>query len=192
MKTYLGIDNGGTVTKAALYSVSGEELGVESVFARVLTPHPGWSERNMDEMKAGNYSVIKKLLDKTGISGDSVAGIACCGHGKGLYLWGKDGKPVRNGIISTDNRAWEYPERWSSDGTSEKVFNKTFQSILSCHPVSLLSWLRDNEPSIIEKTEWIFQCKDFVRFCLTGEARAEITDYSGSNLLNLETRQYEF
>ena len=30
-----------------------------------------------------------------------------------------------------------------------------------------------------------------MRFRLTGEARAEITDYSGANLVNLHTRQYD-
>jgi L-xylulokinase len=191
MKTYLGIDNGGTFTKAALYTETGDELGVEAVFTQVLTPKPGWAERDMDEMRLSNYEVIRRLLEKTGISGSDVAGIACCGHGKGLYLWGSEDRPVRNGIISTDNRAWEYPERWIADGTADKVFKRTYQSILACQPVSLLAWLKEHEPDVTDRTRWIFQCKDFVRFCLTGEARAEMTDYSGSNLLNLSTRNYD-
>ena len=34
-------------------------------------------------------------------------------------------------------------------------------------------------------------CKDYVRFRLTGEAWAEMTDYSGTSLMNLHTRQYD-
>ncbi len=37
----------------------------------------------------------------------------------------------------------------------------------------------------------MFACKDYVRFRLTGEAYAERTDYSGCNLVNLHTGEYD-
>lgn len=120
-----------------------------------------------------------------------VACVGICGHGKGLYLWGKDGRPARRGIISSDNRAWEYPVRWKQDGTEEAVFARSCQHIMACQPVALLAWIRDHEPGVLENVQWVFACKDYVRFRLTGEAKAELTDYSGANLLNLYTRQYD-
>ena len=191
MKYYLGIDNGGTMTKAALYTAKGEELGVAAVETAMMTPRPGFTERDMEEMWRANCQVIRDVLAKTEIDPSKIAAIACCGHGKGLYLWGSDGKPVRPGIISTDNRAWEYPQKWKKDGTAEKVFARSYQSIMACQPVSLLAWLKDHEPGCIEKTQWVFECKDYVRFRLTGEAYAEMTDYSGSNLINLKTKAYD-
>lgn len=191
LKYYLGLDNGGTVTKAALYTATGEEIGVASVQTQVFTPSPGIAERDMEEMWKANCTVIQNLLKKTGISAQEISGVACSGHGKGLYLWGKDKKPVRNGIVSADNRAWEYPLQWEKDGTAKKVFEISCQHIMACQPVSLLAWLRDREPECIEKIQWIFSCKDYVRFRLTGEAFAELTDYSGDNFLNLRTGQYD-
>lgn len=191
MKYYLGIDNGGTVTKAALYTKDGRELAVESRKTAVVSRAPGFAERDMDDMRETNFEVLRALLLRTGIPGRDVAGIACCGHGKGLYLWGRDGRPVRPGILSSDNRAWEYPQRWNRDGTARKVFAKTYQRILACQPVSLLAWLRDHESERLAEIRWIFECKDYVRFCLTGEAFAELTDYSGANLVNLESRDYD-
>lgn len=191
MKYYLGIDNGGTVTKAALYTRDGREVAVESRRTEVISRAPGYAERDMEDMRRTNFEALRALLDRSGVSGRDVVGVACCGHGKGLYLWGRDDKPVRFGILSSDNRAWEYPERWNRDGTAEKVFGKTYQRILACQPVSLLAWMRDHEPEKLAEIRWIFECKDYVRFCLTGEAYAEITDYSGANLVNLETRDYD-
>ena len=57
--------------------------------------------------------------------------------------------------------------------------------------MSLLAWLRDNEPESYHNIQWVFECKDYVRFRLTGEAKAEITDCSGANLMNLYTRAYD-
>ncbi len=191
MKYFLGLDNGGTTTKAALYDIRGNELAISSMDTAAFKPKPGYVERDMEEMWRANCSVIRDVIRLSGVSPDDIAGVAICGHGKGLYLWGKDGRPVCNGIISTDNRAYAYPEKWRADGTEEKVFSLSCQHIMSCQPVSLLAWLQDNEPDLIDKIQWIFECKDYVRFRLTGEAKAEITDYSGANLLNLHTRSYD-
>lgn len=87
---------------------------------------------------------------------------------------GYDGKPSYNGIMSTDTRAWEQVEKWYADGTNKKVYEKTFQEILAVQPVSLLAWFRDNKPEILEKTKYIFAVKDYIRFCLTGEAYSRI------------------
>ena len=191
MKCFLGLDNGGTTTKAALYDVRGREIGVASRDTRMLTPRPGFIERDMEEMWEANCGVIRDVFEKTGVDPADVAGVAVCGHGKGLYLWGKDGKPARNGIISTDNRAYAYPLKWRADGTEARAFEMSCQHVMACQPVALLAWLRDNEPEVMDRIQWVFECKDYVRFRLTGEARAELTDCSGAHLINLHTRQYD-
>ena len=191
MRYYIGLDNGGTTTKAAIFDSRGKQLGSCSMETAMLTPKPEFIERDMEEMWDANCSVVKGVLEKTGISPDDVAGIGVCGHGKGLYLWGKDGKPVRNGIISTDNRAYRYVDQWRADGTEEKVFALSCQHIMNCQPVALLAWLKDHEPDSYANIRYVFECKDYVRFRLTGEARGEITDYSGANLMNLHTRSYD-
>jgi len=191
MKYYMGLDNGGTTTKAALYTAEGKEVGVVSADTETESLKPDYAERDMEAMWQANCHVIRSLLQKTGVSGTDIRSVAICGHGKGLYLWGKDGKPARKGIGSTDNRAWEYPLKWERDGTAEKVFSLSCQHIMPCQPVSLLAWLKDHEPQTLENIQWIFSCKDYVRFRLTGEAYGEYSDYSGSNLVNLHTRAYD-
>ncbi len=191
MRCYLGLDNGGTNTKAALFTPDGTQIAAESVSTAALTPAPGFVERDMDDMWASNCAVIRRLLENSGVASADVAAVGLCGHGKGLYLWGKDGRPVRRGILSSDNRAWRYPVDWRADGTEDAAFRLSCQHILACQPVSLLAWLRDNEPEALERTKWVFECKDYVRFRLTGQARAEITDYSGTGLMNLHTRNFD-
>lgn len=191
MRYYLGLDNGGTTTKAALFTVDGKEVHVSSVSTAMITPKPGFVERDMEEMWQANCIVVQAVLKETGINPADVAGVGICGHGKGLYLWGQDGKPVRNGIISTDNRAYAYPVQWQKNGVEERVFERSCQHIMACQPAALLAWLRDHEPESYQNIQWVFECKDYVRFRLTGEARAEMTDYSGANLLNLHTQDYD-
>ena len=191
MRYYLGLDNGGTTTKAALFNRNGTECAVCRVDTAALKPRPGFMERDMEQMWQDNCAVIRGVMQKAGIRPEQIAGVGVCGHGKGLYLWGEDGKPAGNGILSTDNRAYDYPLRWQQDGTEEQAFALSCQHILSCQSVSLLAWLRDHEKRTWENIRWVFSCKDYVRFRLTGRAQAELTDCSGNGLLNLHTRSYD-
>jgi len=181
---FLGIDNGGTVAKAALFDETGAEIAIASETVPFSAPKPGFAERDMLELWQANCRIIREVLQKSRIPSKLIAGVACTGHGKGLYLWGKDDKPAYNGIVSTDSRAWEYPLKWRKEGIAARVFAKTYQTILACQPTALLAWFKDHNPQVLTNVRWIFEAKDFVRFILTGQPRAEITDYSGSGLMN--------
>jgi len=171
--------------KTVIFDSTGKEIASASSKLNMITPQAGFTERDMNELWSVNAGVIKECIVKAGINPGEIKGVACTGHGKGLYLWGKDDKPCYNGIVSTDSRAWMYSEKWNSNGTADKVFQKTFQKILACQPVSLLCWLKDNKPEVLTNVKWIFEVKDFIRFKLTGIAYAEVTDYSGSSLMNI-------
>jgi len=187
----MGVDNGGTSSKAVLFDLQGREVASAKRSAPMDTPKVGFTERDMELLWQMNCEVIRETIERANVPPGDIAGVSFTGHGKGLYLWGKDEKPVRPGIISTDSRAYAYVERWNRDGTAERAFPLTCQSVLACQPVSLLKWLMDHEPETIEQTKWIFGVKDYVRYRLTGEAHGEITDLSGSSLVNLHTAGYD-
>lgn len=192
MRYLVGIDNGGTFSKAAVFDEDGRQISVASVPTVTITPKSGYTERDMTELWQVNAKAVRSAVETSGIDPKSIAGVSLSGHGKGLYLVGKDGRPAYNGIISTDARAWEYVERWEKDGTKEKVYQKTFQDILACQPVSILAWLKDHAPQALENTQYIFAVKDYIRYMLTKEAYAEYTDFSGANLVNLTTHAYDW
>ncbi|MEG0773698.1 FGGY-family carbohydrate kinase [Clostridium sp.] len=190
-KYLVGLDNGGTYIKSVIFDVEGNTIASAYEQVELITPGEGRTERDMDALWEANCGVLKQSIEKAGIKPKEILGISLSGHGKGLYLWGKDNKPAYNGIVSTDTRAYMYPEKWNSDGTAEKVFEKTCQKILACQPVSLVSWLKDNNPEVIENTKWIFGVKDYIRFRLTAQANAEITDISGSSFVNIIEAKYD-
>ena len=190
-KYAIGLDNGGTVIKAALFDMEGRELAVASAQTPVLTPKPGYTERDMEYLWQRNCQCVKEVVEKSGIDPAQVIGIAVCGHGKGLYPWGKDGRPAWNGIVSTDGRAWEYPKKWKEDGTHKKIYEKTCQDIMACQQVSLLAWFKDHHRDVYDNIQWVFSVKDYIRFRLTGEAYCEATDISGSGLMDVKNARFD-
>ena len=187
----LGIDIGSTVSKSAIYDVYGDEISVSARKTDLLTPQPGYSERDMESIWLATLESVKDVLSQSKIPADEIKAVGCAGHGNGLYLIDRNGKPVRNAIMSTDLRARDYIKKWQAEKIDTEVRNKTMQRIWSAQPNALLAWLIDNEPDTIKNTAWILMCKDYIRFRLTGEVYGELTDMSGTSLLNLRTRTYD-
>jgi L-xylulokinase len=187
----LGIDNGGTVTKAALYDTAGAEIAVASIKTRMLFPSPGHTEKDMEELWAVNTRVVSDVIAKAGVDAGNIAGVAVTGHGNGLYLVDAQGKPVRAGINSADSRASAIVEKWYADGTAARALPLTCQSIWPAQPVALLAWLSEHEPDVLARARWVFMCKDYIRYRLTGEAWAEATDFSGTSLVNVRDLRYD-
>lgn len=192
MKQYvIGLDNGGTMSKAAVYDLKGNEIAVSSVKTPMYQPQPGFTERDCEEMWEANCKSIRDVLAKSGISPDDVLGIAATGHGNGLYLCDADGKQTYNGIISTDSRGKEAAVEWNENGLHAATLDRTMQSVWEGQPTTILKWFQKYRPDVLEKTRWVFMCKDYIRFRLTGEAYGEITDMSGCSLMNVRDVCYD-
>ena len=82
----MGIDNGGTFSKAALFDETGKQISVASVPTVTITPKSGYTERDMDELWRVNAEAVKTAIEKSGIDPGQIAGVSFSGHGKGLYL----------------------------------------------------------------------------------------------------------
>ncbi len=190
-KYLLGVDGGSTMVKAALFDTQGTEVAVHSREVAHIYEHPGWTENDMQALWESVGAVIRETISESGIDPAEIVCVTCTGHGNGLYLIDAEGRPVRNGIISSDARAREYIETWDRENILEKLLPKTMQGIWPGQPNALLRWLMDHEPEVIEKTRWMFMCKDYLRFMLTGKPLMERTDMSGTSLINVGTGEYD-
>ena len=190
MACFLGIDNGGTMSKAAIYDETGRELAVCSRKVEVLHPERGFNEVDMDALWSANVQAIRTVLEKSKIDPKTIRSIAVTGHGNGMYLVDSDGRSLL-GIRSTDMRGREYVERWTEARTLDKIRCKTMQATWPAQPNALLRWLRDYQPDLASRVRWMFMIKDFVRFRLTGIAQLEMTDASATSLVNNLTGEYD-
>lgn len=186
----LGIDNGGTVAKAALIGLDGRELAIASARTEMTSPRPGWSELDADRLWQTTAETVRRLIDQNAVDPQAIAAVACTGHGNGLYLIDQHGNPVRPAIFSADMRAQSYVDRWNDAGIDRIVRPRTMQALWAGQPNALLAWLQDHELDTLQRARWALMCKDFIRYRLTGEARGEMTDMSGTSLMDVRQSQY--
>ena len=186
----LGIDNGSTVSKAALFDLKGKEIAVASCKAETEYPHPGWTERGMEMLWQSTASAIRAVLTKSGIRPEEIAGIGNTGHGNGIYLLDKQGQPLRNGIQSMDSRAADVMTGWNQRSLHEQVFPFTIQSFWPAQPNALLAWFKKHEPQNYERLGAILMVKDYVKYRLTGEITGDYTDMSATSLMDVRNQCY--
>jgi L-xylulokinase len=189
-KYLLGIDNGSTVSKAALFDFHGQEIAVASCRAETEYPHPGWTERDMEMLWQSTASAIREVLAKSGVKAEEIAGIGNTGHGNGVYLLDKGGCPLRNGIQSMDSRAAGVVNDWKERNLHAQVFPFTIQSFWPAQPNALLVWLKQNEPHNYERIGAILMVKDYIKYRLTGEITGDYTDVSACSIMDVRKGCY--
>ncbi|GAB3481747.1 FGGY-family carbohydrate kinase [Marinomonas epiphytica] len=191
MNYFIGLDSGGTFMKAALIDSFGRQLAIAKVSAQIINGQQGWVERELDALWQDAKSAIAKLLEKVAIAPSDIKGISISAQGKGAYLLDKDGNDLRNGILSSDSRSIEQVKQWQAQGIPEKIYPLTLQTLWTGHPVSIVRWLKDNEPDNYQRIGAILMSHDYLRYRLTGDISAELTNISESNFFNAHTGQYD-
>ena len=74
MKYLIGIDSGGTLTKAGLYDADGKEVMVAQEKFDVKFPREGMNERDFHQFRQANINVIKNVITESGIDAGDIAG----------------------------------------------------------------------------------------------------------------------
>ncbi len=191
MKKYLlGVDNGGTYIKAAIYDKKGKRLGIARQYNEVLKPKPGRTEYDQEKLWEINCNCIKNVITETGVDPNEIACIGIAGQGCGFYAVDRFGKSIRNAITSADARAEEIVEQWKKDGTDKKAYSKIYRHSSPVHLNALLAWLKKYEPENYAKIGYLFSMKDFLAFRFTGNAIAGQGCQSVSGLMDLSKGEF--
>jgi L-xylulokinase len=191
MKYWLGLDCGGTFIKAGLYDVEGKELGIARRNLAIVAPQPGWAERDMPVLWQTAASVIREVLEHNGIAAAAIQGLGISAQGKGVFLLDKQGQPLGNAMLSSDQRALAQVMAWQQADMPQALYPQTRQTLWTGHPVSLLRWIKQHQPERYAQIGSVLMAHDYLRYCLTGELACEETNISESNLYQMERGCYD-
>lgn len=191
MNYYLGIDCGGTFIKAALFDENGKMHACELENVTVISEQSGYAERDMGELWQVCAEVIRRTLKSSKIRPHFIRSVGISAQGKGAFLLDKYRRPLGRAILSSDQRALDIVKRWQAEGLDKKVYPLSRQNLWTGHPVSVLRWIKENDPVRYERIGCLLMSHDYLRFRLTGELYCEESNISESNLYNITTGQYD-
>ena len=191
MNVYLGIDIGTSGTKTLAIKEDGTILASATVEYPLFSPHPGWSEQDPLDWWNASAESVRTVIKTAKISPADVKGIGLSGQMHGSVFLDKDGKVIRPALLWNDQRtAAECDEIESRAGGREALIGMVANPALTGFTAPKILWLRNNEPENYERVTQILLPKDYVRFRLTGEFATEVSDASGTLLLDIKKRQW--
>jgi xylulokinase len=191
MAYLLGIDVSTTGSKALVIGEHGSVIASLTTEYPLSTPRPLWSEQNPADWWQGTCASIQAALKKAGLTGDDVSAVGLTGQMHGLVLLDKNGEVLRPAILWNDQRTGEQcAEITEKVGGLDSLLALTGNAVLPGFTAPKALWVRENEPQVYERTAQMLLPKDYIRYRLTGEYATEVSDASGTSLLDVKNRRW--
>lgn len=191
MAIFLGIDVGTSATKALLCDHKGTVLATASAEHPIYTPRPGWSEQDPRDWWTSSLSALKDVCRKAKVKPERIDAIGLSGQMHGSVFVDKAGKSLRRALLWNDQRtAKQCQEIEERAGGRKALIGLVNNVALTGFTAPKILWVREHDPKTYEKTFKVLLPKDYIRLRLTGEFASEVSDASGTLLLDVKKRAW--
>jgi xylulokinase len=187
----LGIDIGTSGTKTLAIDASGAILASASAEYPCSHPRPGWSEQDPEIWWHATIETVRKVLDSGRFAASDVAGIGLSGQMHGSVFLDAAGKVIRPALLWNDQRtAAECAEIEARAGGREALVRMVANPALTGFTAPKLLWVRKHEPAAWDRVSQVLLPKDYIRYRLSGTYASEVSDASGTLLLDVASRRW--
>ncbi|HEX4054622.1 MAG TPA: xylulokinase [Tepidisphaeraceae bacterium] len=191
MAYLLGIDIGTSGTKTLICDEKGKVLATAMFEHPIFSPKPGWSEQNPLDWWKAVVIATKNVRKRAGVKPAEIKGIGLSGQMHGSVFLADGPKPLRPALLWNDQRTAEQCAQIESRaGGRAALIELVANPALTGFTAPKILWVRHHEPKIYQKTKHILLPKDYVRYRLTGDYATEVSDASGTLLLDVVNRRW--
>lgn len=190
MKYLLGVDLGTSGTKTVLFDEHGKSIASQTIEYPLYQPKNGWAEQDPLDWYHAAINSIKGVLQESGVNPQDVVSLAIAGQMHGLVMLDSKGKVLRKSILWCDGRTSKQCDDITNLVGKNRLIEINANPALTGFTAPKILWVRENEKEIYDKCATILLPKDYVRYMLTGVKAMEISDASGTNLLDIKNRQW--
>ncbi|MFA5256715.1 MAG: xylulokinase [Opitutales bacterium] len=187
---FLGLDVGTSSTKVLLIDATGKVLASSAPEYAFRTPRPLWAEADPEDWWKATLEGIRNVLAATGKSGSDIAGIGLSGQMHGLVMLDAQGRVLRPCIMWNDQRTASQCAELTAKAGLDKVLAITGNPILPGFTAGKILWVRQNEPEVYARCAKVLLPKDYIRYRLSGVYASEVSDASGTSLLDVPQRKW--
>ena len=191
MTAFLGIDIGTSGTKTLVMREDGTILASATAEYPLANPRPGWSEQEPAEWWAATVRTVRRVMKTSRLRAGTVRGIGLSGQMHGSVFLDKSGGIIRPALLWNDQRtAAECEEIEGRAGGRRQLIRMVANPALTGFTAPKILWLRNHEQRNFDRTAQVLLPKDYIRFRLIGEFATEVSDASGTLLLDVARRRW--
>jgi xylulokinase len=182
----VGIDVGTTGVKGLAIDEHGSVLARAQASYPLSTPRPGWAEQDPKLWWEATSSVVAELRRSAG----GPAAIGLSGQMHGLVALDRRDRVLRPAILWNDQRTARECAEIEGILGFERLIALTGNRALPGFTAPKLLWLRRHEPDTYAAIARVMLPKDYVRARLCGAHFTEVSDASGTLLLDVAARRW--
>jgi xylulokinase len=191
MDYIVAFDIGTTSTRCILIDRLGKLIKSAKKDYSMDTPRAGWAEQDPEQWWKASVHAIKEVLAKSKIDPKDISAIGLSGQMHGSIFLDKEGKVIRPAILWCDQRTSSQCKRiYDIFGGEEEFIKLSYNKALNGFTAPKILWLAEVEPDNYKKLSQILLPKDYIRFKLSGIYATEVSDASGTILLNIKKRKW--
>lgn len=188
MRYLIGIDLGTSAVKSVLFDENGQEIVSHSVGYPMNQPKNGWAEQNPKDWWEATVQSIQYIIAHGGINTEYITGLGIAGQMHGLVMLDEQNEVIRPAIIWCDQRTVKECAQITKIVGRQRLIDLTANPAMTGFTAAKILWVRNNEPEQYRKCRHILLPKDYIRYKLTGEFVTDVSDASGTQLLDIANR----
>lgn len=185
--TLLGVDLGTTGARAIAIDLNGEVLHSAIADYPLDTPRPGWTEQDPDLWWAAVQSALARVASQLD---EPPLGLGLTGQMHGAVFLDASDQVIRPALLWNDQRTARQCVEITDRVGAERLLDITGNVAVTGFQAPKILWLRDEEPDAYRRVRRVLLPKDFIRLRLTGENATDVSDASGTLLLDLRSRDW--
>jgi D-xylulose kinase len=186
----ISCDLGTSGNKATLFDSDGNLLANSFKSYDTYYLKPGWAEQNPKDWWDSVRNSTLELLEKVPHAKKNLAAISFSGQMMGCCPIDKNGEPLVNAIIWSDQRAYKERVLLRDKITDEYAYKTTGNVVCANYLAAKIMWLKKNHSDVYKNTYKFLQAKDFIEFILTGNTYTDYSDASGTNLFDITNKKW--
>ncbi len=190
MKYLLGLDIGTTSTRALLINENIELIATSTSDYNLITPKSGWAEQIPEDWWTASIKTIRNTIEKSNISPKDIECIGLSGQMHGSVFLDKHGYVIRPAILWCDQRTQKQCDEIYKIFGHDNFIKLSYNRALPGFTAPKILWLRENEPKNYKKVSKILLPKDFIRYRLSNTYATEVSDASGTILMDIPSRNW--
>lgn len=166
----LGVDLGTSSVKAVLVDRDGHILGQGRAEYGFVSLHSLWAEQTSEVWLKAFVEVVKETLLRSGVSGQSVKGLAVSAIGGGTGIPVDVGmQPIRPCLLWLDRRAKSESEQVRKLISEEDLYAITGNGADSYFGFTKILWIKNHEPEVWSRINYFLPPNADIIYRLTDE-----------------------
>lgn len=181
---FIGLDVGTSGLKGLLVDEEGRVIKEAESSYPIYHPEPGWSEQNPEDWWEAACKVLRMLSNE---SSYAIRGIGLSGQMHGSVFLDGWGQPLYPAILWNDQRTVKECEQ-IVETTDGRIEEWTCNPPRTAFTLSKILWFRNHKYELYQRVAKVVLPKDYLRYRLSGAFVTDVTDASGTSLLNVRKR----